>query len=359
MAARHAASAIFLDQAAELPIPLKAPSLLRDPFGERSRPPQLRACLLGGRFEFETEHPELRRLVEWAYAGLPPHRSGPRAPRFRIKLRLDASRAARRKGVAPPIDFLSGSGLLAGVARGSAFAIVAPDCRSAIVNVSRKDLRFPHEIRYELIEFAVFTLAARALGLVPLHAGCVGAAGRGLLLIGDSGTGKSTLTLQCGLAGLDILSEDSVLVSPGTLRATGIPNFAHLCRDGLQFLPPAVASLIRSSPRIRRRSGVIKFQIDLRHSPFPRAEPPLQLQAAVFLSMRPAPDRTLLVPLSRREAASRLRATQGYGAGQPGWRAFSRLMTARPAFELLRTAHPAKGALALRELLSGPGAGGS
>jgi hypothetical protein len=61
-------------------------------------------------------------------------------------------------------------------------------------------LRFPYHARYELIEFAVFTLAARAQGLVPLHAACVGEEGRGLLLMGESGAGKSTASLhwRCG-----------------------------------------------------------------------------------------------------------------------------------------------------------------
>lgn len=260
--------------------------------------------------------------------------------------------SARRSGEAPPIETLSGGGLLAGVAPGSAFAVMAPDCRSAIINVSRNALRFPHEVRYELIELAVFTLAARSLGLVPLHAGCVGASGRGLLLVGDSGSGKSTLTLQCALRGLDILSEDSVLVAPQTLYATGVPNFAHLCRDGLRFLPAAVAATIRSSPIIRRRSGARKLQIDLRDSPFGQAQPPLRLASAIFLSTRPAASGALLVPLSVREAASRLRETQSYGAGQRGWSAFSRLMTARPAFELRRGAHPEQAAQALKGLLA-------
>lgn len=309
--------------------------------------------MLGGRFEFETESPELHRLVEWAYARLPQHRSGVRAPRFVIKLRLDETRERRGNGKAPPVEMLSGGGLLAGVTPGSAFAVMAPDCRSAIINVSRRALRSPHHIRYELIEFAVFTLASRALGLVPLHAGCIGARGRGLLLVGDSGTGKSTLTLQCALAGLDLLSEDSVLVAPRTLEATGVPNFAHLCRDGLRFLPPTVAAKLRGSPVIRRRSGAVKLEIDLRDSPFRRAQPPLRLTNAIFLSTCPAPDGALLVALSSREAASRLRATQPYGAGQPGWETFSRRMTARPAFELLRATHPVQAAQALKRLLLG------
>lgn len=332
---------------------LTVSSPLSDPFNEQSRQAALGVCLLGGRFEFETESPELRRLVEWAYARLPQHRASSHAPRFVIKLRLDERRRGQGNGAAPPLDLLCGGGLLAGVAPGSAFAVMAPDSRSAIINVSRAALRSPHYVRYELIEFAVFTLASRALGLVPLHAGCVGARGRGLLLIGDSGAGKSTLTLQCALAGLHLLSEDSVLVAPRSLRATGVPNFAHLCRDGLRFLPASVASKVRRSPTIRRRSGAIKLEIDLRDSPFSCAEPPLRLASAVFLSTRPAVGGGLLVPLSAREAASRLRATQSYGAAQPGWELFSRHMTARPAFELLRAAHPADAVRTLQQLLAG------
>lgn len=332
---------------------LTASSLLSDPFKEKSRPAGLGVSLLGGRFEFQTESPELHRLVERAYGRLPQHRSSSRAPRFVIKLRLEERRRRQGNGETPPLDMLSGGGLLAGVAPGSAFAVMAPDSRSAIINVSRGALRSPHHIRYELIELAVFTLASRALGLVPLHAGCVGARGRGLLLVGDSGAGKSTLTLQCALAGLDLLSEDSVLVEPRTLRATGVPNFAHLCHDGLRFLPAPVASKVRRSPTIRRRSGAIKLEIDLRDSPFSRAEPPLRLTSVVFLSTRPATDGALLVPLGARAAASRLRATQSYGVGQVGWDTFSRRMTARPAFELLRAAHPAEAVQALKRLLSG------
>lgn len=333
--------------------PLATSSLLEDPFRERSRLAPLEIALLGGRFGFETENPELRRLVEWAYARLPRHRSRGSAPRFLIKLRLDESVDGHGDGAVPPISMLSGGGLLAGVADGSAFAVMSPDSRSAIINVSRSALRHPYHVRYELIEFAVFTLATRALGLVPLHAGCVGVSGRGVLLIGDSGAGKSTLTLQCALAGLDLLSEDSVLVDPRTLNATGVPNFAHLCHDGLRFLPSTVAAKVRHSPTIRRRGGAVKLEIDLRGSTFRQAQPPLRLTSAVFLSTRPAADGALLVPLPAREARSRLRATQSYGAAQSGWNAFSRLITARPAFELLRPAHPAQAALILHGLLSG------
>ena len=96
--------------------------------------------------------------------------------------------------------------------------------------VTPRMLRFPYHTRYELIEFAVFTLAARVQRLVALHGACVGRAGRGVLLLGPSGAGKSTVTLQCLIEGLGILSEDSVFVTPDTLLATGVSNFCTSVR---------------------------------------------------------------------------------------------------------------------------------
>jgi len=66
--------------------------------------------------------------------------------------------------------------------------------------------------------------------------------------------------------GLDFLAEDSVLVRPDGLLATGVANFLHVRPDSLRFLEDAGnLADIRRSCVIRRRSGVEKFEIDLRH----------------------------------------------------------------------------------------------
>ena len=120
-------------------------------------------------------------------------------------------------------------------------------------------------VRYELIEFAVYCLAARAQRLVPLHAACVGAAGGAALLLGASGAGKSTLVLHALQAGLTFLAEDSVLVEPRGLLATGVPSFLHLRLDAPRFLTgTALATALRKAPLIVRRSGVRKYELDTR-----------------------------------------------------------------------------------------------
>jgi hypothetical protein len=228
---------------------------------------------------------------------------------------------------------------------------VYPSGSAALVVVERELLRFPYHLRYELIEFAVFTLAARAQNLLPLHAACVGSGGRGLLLLGASGAGKSTAMLHGALAGMDLVSEDSLFVTPDTLRATGVANFLHIRRESLGFLPAREAARLRRSPIIRRRSGVEKLEIDLRQPRFRLAPRPVELAGVVELCPRRAGAGASLTALGSRELLARLRDTQPYAAGLRGWRVFSRAVRRLPAFVLSRGRHPDETVEVLQRLL--------
>jgi hypothetical protein len=333
-----------------------------DPFGERRRARlRVRVPLLGGSFEFETDSARLLRLVQLAYAQLPAQRWARVPPRFRIRLQL-TPRPPSRRGAAreppPPVRPLAGPGVLCGAVEGASFASIAPQQRAALLVVSPELLRHAYHIRYELLEFAVYVLAARAQRLVPLHAACVGRGRQGVLVIGASGAGKSTLVLHCLLGGLELLAEDSVLVKPAGLLATGVANYLHLRRDALRFLAPAERRRIaRRSSLIRRRSGVEKLEIDVRGGRAAAgslARRPLRLRAVLFLSAARAGPGALLTPLPRALALKRLAASQRYAATQPGWRAFRAQLAALPAFELRRGEHPRAAAAAVRELLEPP-----
>jgi hypothetical protein len=126
-----------------------APDLTADPFGERMpmtgrKPLQL----LGARFEFESNSPELLRLVDSAYAGLPRHRLPSVAPRLKVKLLLRAARPSRprRRFEPPPLDMLSGAGLLGGATGTANFVVLSPREGAALVVVSPQMLRVPHSI---------------------------------------------------------------------------------------------------------------------------------------------------------------------------------------------------------------------
>jgi energy-coupling factor transporter ATP-binding protein EcfA2 len=330
----------------------QVPDLYADPFGERSTARVSRElALLGAQFRFESNSAKLMRLVDMAYAGLPRHRLSRVIPRLRVRLELTADERRSPRAQPPPLQMLSGAGLLAGATQLSNFVVVSPQDRAALVAVSPPMLRFPYHTRYELIEFAVFTLAARTQGLVSMHGACLGLADRGVLLMGPSGAGKSTVTLQGLLEGLSFLSEDAVFVTPDTLLATGVPNFLHVRADSLKWV--ACAAKIRNSPVIQRRSGVRKYEVDLRTCDFTLAAQPLKIRSVVFLSARKVRSgQDPLVRLSRTEALRRLAAEQAYAVGQPNWAAFARNIGKLPSFELLRGQHPGESVAAIREILS-------
>jgi len=309
--------------------------------------------LLGGRFHFQSTSAELLRLVHGAFDDLPEHKLAGRTPHLNVHLVLNEAAAPPRRCKEPPeLTLMGGAGLLGAVAGPASFVALSPDEGGALVVVAREMLKYPYHARYELIEFAVFTLAARAQQLIPLHAACVSLNDRGVLLMGESGAGKSTLSLHCLLRHLDFVSEDAVFVTAKGLLATGVANFLHVCPDTLHWLSKQEAGRVRASPSIQRRSGVRKFEVDLRRGGYRLGARPPRLCAAVFLSPR-AGGRSLLRPLSGADVRARLHAAQPYAAGQPNWKQFAASMREIGGYELRRGRHPQEGAERLHELLLG------
>jgi len=325
-----------------------------DPFCERfSHRFSMCRQILGGSFCFESTSEALLNLVEAAYADLPSHQFPMITPEFSIELRLLPRQASPHTGEPPPMRVQSGAGMLCGVMDASNYVVLAPEQHRALVVASEDMLSHPYHLRYELIEFAVFTLATRGLGLVPLHGACVGRHGRGILLLGASGSGKSTLALHSLLQGLDFLAEDAVFVQPESLLATGVANYLHVQPDALRFVgDEEIRSWISRAPVIRRRSGVEKFEVDLRQGYGQLATAPLELVGAVFVSSESAqgPD-VLLSPVPPDEIAARMFADQSYAAGQPGWDRFVERLTRVGVHQLRRGRHPWDSVDALRWLL--------
>lgn len=326
-----------------------------DPFCEWPAGHRYSVCqqILGGCFRFESTSEALLDLVEDAYAGLPSHHLPMGAPEFRIELRLLPRQVSPNTVEPPPVRVQSGAGLLCGVMDASNYVVLAPEQRCALVVASEDTLSHPYHLRYELIEFAVFTLATRGLGLVPLHGACVGRQGRGILLLGASGSGKSTLVLHSLLQRLDFLAEDAVFVQPDSLLATGVANYLHVQADALRYIDDdKVARWISQAPIIRRRSGAEKFEADLRRGHGRLAAAPLELVGAVFVSSQSADDSdVLLSPVPSDEIAARLRADQPYASGQPGWHRFEKKMMQLGVHQLRRGRHPRDSVDALRRLL--------
>jgi len=321
-----------------------------DPFGELVRAPfSARFDVLGARVSARSNSDRLLGLAREAFGALPMQRLVARPPTLELELIL--GEGARVRGIPPRPRMKSAGGLLIGAIDADNFALVDPRGRRALVCVDRALLAWPQRVRYELIEFALYTLVPRVLDLVPLHAACVGFDGRGVLLTGEGGAGKSTASLVCGEAGFDLLSEDAVFVDTPSLRAVGCANFLHVRTDAFNMLTAPTQALARRAPVIRRHSGVHKFELDLRRPPFRPARKPLEVVATIALSRRHARGTQLLEPMSRAQLTTHLDREQPYARAQHGWRSFRRRLQSLPAFRLLRGAHPHDSASALRSLL--------
>lgn len=136
-------------------------------------------------------------------------------------------------------------------------------------------------------------LAAR--GALSIHAAAAATSDGGVLLLGRSGAGKSTVTAAlAATAGWDVFSDDLSIVPDGD-SATVAPSATGVCvweasRDGLGLDPAAC----RAMPGYDRKY---------------RFEPPGQtrteaapLRALVFLARDPDCDRPELIPMKRADA---------------------------------------------------------
>lgn len=326
-----------------------------DPFGEHvPRRTTMVRHVLGSEIRFDSDNESLLALVQEAYGGLPEHRIFPEAPELQVELRLMKREGSIETAGPPPVRTQAGADLLCGVMDACNYAVVAPAQRRALIVASADMLeRHAYHLRYELIEFAVFILASRTQSLVPLHGACVGRDGRGLLLLGKSGVGKSTLALHAWLQGMDFLAEDAVFVQPDNLLATGVSNFLHLKDDAFRFVTDEqVRSWIRSSPTIRRRSGVEKYEVDMRVGQGALAPTPLKLVGIAMVSERPAPDpKQLLSRLPDERIPQWLSVDQPYAAARPEWDRFRRASLRLGVHRLDRGSHPNDGVAALSALL--------
>ncbi|MEA9578058.1 serine kinase [Xanthomonas nasturtii] len=323
------------------PNTLAPDTLAADPFGEqRTRRFSVQRQILGALFHFHSDSEALLALVDAAYAGLPAH-CLPAAPQFHLTLDLLPRAPGAMVDTPPPVRTHAVGGLVCGVMDASNYLMLSVPERRAMLVVSEDMLAHAYHVRYELIEFAVFLLAARGIGLVPLHGACVGRHGRCVLLLGASGAGKSTLALHSLLHGLEFIAEDGVFVAPESLLTTGVANFLHLRPESLGLLDAHTRAWIGAAPTIRRRSGVEKYEVDIRHGHATLAPTPLQLSAVLMLSSQSADaSAPSLVPVPVTQIAESLARDQPYAAGQPGWQRFVAQVQRVGMFTLRRGAHP-------------------
>jgi hypothetical protein len=132
----------------------------------------------------------------------------------------------------------------------------------------------------------------------PVHAGCVALEGRGVLLCGDSGEGKSTLSYACARAGFTYVTDDaSFLLNGGRERL--VTGNCHQVR----FRPSAAALFpeiegLEITPRAAGKPSIELPVADLQHIAGAQTA---HIDYIVFLNRR-AGGSPQLVPYSRQIA---------------------------------------------------------
>lgn len=144
-------------------------------------------------------------------------------------------------------------------------------------------------------ELTIFLERARPR-LYFVHAAVLAEDGRGTLLVGESGAGKSTTSYALAASGMGYLSDEMAAIEPETGRIHPYPRAICLKGD-----PP---------PPLRLPPGCLRTEWTVHVSPAALSAPivkePVSLDRALFVRYSPANRQPALRPLSRAEAAARL-----------------------------------------------------
>jgi hypothetical protein len=105
----------------------------------------------------------------------------------------------------------------------------------ALVQISQTTARSEEFLRYHFLEAAALCMVT-AMRAVPIHGACVRVSGRGILICGDSGEGKSTLAYAGSRAGWTYISDDATYLPLDREDRLAVGNCYHV-----RFRPSAVA----------------------------------------------------------------------------------------------------------------------
>jgi hypothetical protein len=150
------------------------------------------------------------------------------------------------------------------------------------LTISRAALRHKRYLLYFFLEAAAFQHIGTRF-TTPVHAGCVSLNGRGILLMGDSGAGKSSLSYACARAGFTYVTDDgSFLLNGGGKRM--ILGNCHQVR----FRPMAVKLFpeLEGLPITPRAAGKPSIEMPTALFPGMQCEQTARADFLVFLNRR-------------------------------------------------------------------------
>jgi hypothetical protein len=133
--------------------------------------------------------------------------------------------------------------------------------------------------RYDFLEAMSWDLLHAAF-LTPIHAACVRLADRGVLLCGDSGAGKSSLSFACAREGWTYLSDDACcLIRKSNNRSVvGNPYQIRFRDSAVQLFPE-----LKDHKVTRRSRGKLSIELPTAHWPAIKTMAESSVDYIVFL----------------------------------------------------------------------------
>ena len=198
--------------------------------------------------------------------------------------------------------------------------------RKVAATVSRKAARDTHFWNEVLLPITMGVLGT-TVGVVPVHCACLSKDGDGLLLAGNSGVGKSTLSVGLAQVGYDYISDDwTFLRREGEkLLAYGLSPIVKLLPDAIEYFPQLAELQVHTSlngelayevsmsdafgASVTRRCEPRCF-VFLERTPVPGSEfdaiTPEQASEYVASSVERLPDQLAAAELTRKEVIRRI-----------------------------------------------------
>jgi hypothetical protein len=156
-------------------------------------------------------------------------------------------------------------------------------------------------LRYYFLDAIVYTLLDTQ-HLVAIHAACIEANGRGVLLVGDSGAGKSSLSYACIRRGWTYISDDSVSLVLHKSGRTVLGN-----PQTIRFRPSARSLFpeLKGRKELRNNKPTVEISTQLLGPMQTSFES--NIDYIVFLNRKEIePESAQLQPISKEEAMLRL-----------------------------------------------------
>jgi hypothetical protein len=171
-------------------------------------------------------------------------------------------------------------------------------------------------------------------GVLKVHAGCV----EGALLVGKTGSGKSTATLAAAASGRPILGDDHVAVRDGTV---------HAVSAAIRILPEVLAA----DPWLRDAGEVVDVPGDKSMVFVPRLGPPAPVRVVLAPTAAPGPGLRPLRPAEALRVLAPSTVMGVVGGGAAAFQALGDLVAEVPAFALHHGGDPRVAAELIAEAL--------